>query len=252
MNKRILLASALFTLALVLIPLAVASAVHARSQASVSPPAVGLTFNLAPGSSQTLPLAISNPDQRSLQWSATTNGIRWLTLDRKTGLIQAQEQQTIYATATTTAMPVGDYTATVTFTQHLTEITSTLVQLPVVMHVNAIPYGDNGPKAPTVSPSRLDLTNQQATSKRAWLTFSNPQANGQIQWSIGTGNVGWVQATPSTGSISAGGTQAVQVTVKTTGLPTGSYQTDLMLTFTQANSEHEPTSVLILVTLMVL
>ena len=86
---------------------------------AISPFAVGLNFARYLNSSKTIPLAISNQDgQNQVKWTAVT-GASWLTIDRYEGTLEAHEQQTIFVTASTSSLPLGDYAATLTVTTDL-------------------------------------------------------------------------------------------------------------------------------------
>jgi hypothetical protein len=217
----------------------------------ISPLAVGLSFSLSPKSSMTLPLAITNRNDKPLNWRANIGGTSWLTLDRTKGILQAREQQTIYVTANASPLASGDYAATLTFTPEVEDTkleevkgsTSTSVQLPVELHVHKTPFGDNGPKAPIVRPNHLDFN---ATNKHLPLHFVNPTnqiETGQVAWTLNTGGVSWLTLDQSKGILQPGVQQTANVTVA----GVGHHTTDLILTFTfhPAIPGREPTSVLI-------
>ncbi len=229
----------------------------------LSPLAVGLSFSLSPKSSITSPLAITNRSSHKVHWTADTDGTSWLTLDRSSGILQAREQQTIYVTANASRLASGDYAATLIFTPEvegtkLEEVegtSSASVQLPVELHVHVTPFGDNGPKAPRVSPNRLDF---DASTNHLPLQFVNPRdqiVTGQVDWTLRSGGVSWLNLNlnADTFPLQPGEAQTVNVTVDRNRLPKGIYTTDLLLTFTfhPAIPDREPTAVLIPVTITV-
>jgi hypothetical protein len=256
MKKRTLLASTFVVIALLAVTFFIVSPARTNSLTitHMLPPSVGLNFGtLTPKSSETLPLAIANRYSQKADWTADTAGTIWMTLDRYKGTLQPLEQQTIYVSVNVSSLAVGDYTSTITFTQQVLGTKSTSIQVPVTVHVGLIPYGDNGPKVPTVSPSHFDFGTQQPNGKSASLKFLNPVQNGEVDWTVGTGGVSWVTLDKSKGTLQGGEQQIVNVTVDTTNLKSGTYITDLTLTFNfhPIQVGREPTSVLIPVTLSV-
>ena len=132
---------------------------------------------------------------------------------------------------------------------------SASVQLPVELHVHVTPFGDNGPKAPRVSPNRLDF---DASTNHLPLQFVNPRdqiVTGQVDWTLRSGGVSWLNLNlnADTFPLQPGEAQTVNVTVDRNRLPKGIYTTDLLLTFTfhPAIPDREPTAVLIPVTITV-
>src|SRR5438132_1492063 len=127
---------------------------------TLQPPSIdqdALTLgNIPHGSSKMVQQVISNRTQQPILWRIDTCGTNWLSVDRKTGSLQTGEQQTIYVTAYTNSLTHGDYASTLSFTTEVAGIKSAL-QVQAELHVNAIPYGDNGPKAPTVAPNYFNF-----------------------------------------------------------------------------------------------
>ncbi len=198
---------------------------------AVSPLAVGLNFARFLNSSKTLPLAISNQDsQAPVKWTADNSGTRWLNLDRWGGTLQPGEQQTIFVTANTGSLPLGDkYAATLTFTTNGVGSNLASVQIQAKLHVSPEPFGDDGPHAPVVSPVRFDFNTQQVSGK---LVITNTNAV-QVYWTMDTGGVNWVTLGQNNGTLQAGGQATVNVMIDTSLLPhqAGTYKTDLKVTF---------------------
>src|SRR5262249_45954640 len=148
-----------------------------------------------------------------------------------------------------------DYSATLTFTIEVGGMNSTGGQVQADLHVSPIPYGDNGPHAPIVSPIRLDFGTPELPGNTAPLTFANPAINGSVDWTISTGGISWIQLDNSVGILAQGNSQKVNVTIISTGLKAANdYQTDLIITFSfadPAKAGFEPTSVLVPVTLKI-
>ncbi len=226
---------------------------------TVSPLAVGLSFALSPKSSTTLPLAITNRFDQAIDWTTDTDGTRWLTLDRRKGILKPREQQTIYVTANASPLASGDYATTLTFTSSeegikLEEVEDTKpenVRLPVELHVHAIPFGDNGPKVPTVSPNNFDFKAHRKISSQ--LQITNQEGGGKVRWTMHNGGVNWLTLNPSSGTFqNVGDNATVNVNVITNTLaPRTSTVLRLTLAFVDpALASLEPTSYLIQVTII--
>lgn len=215
----------------------------------VSPLAVGLNFARFLNSSKTLPLAISNQDGLApVKWTADNGGTRWLNLDRWGGTLQPGEQQTIFVTANTSSLPLGEYAATLTFTTDGVGSNLASVQIQAKLHVSPQPFSDSGPKAPIVNPSRFDFNTQQVSGQ---LVITNTNAV-QVNWTMNTGGVNWVTLSSNNGTLQAGGQVAVNVMIATGLLPpqAGTYKTDLKVTFT-FNLGGDSTSTLVPLTMTV-
>jgi Viral BACON domain len=225
----------------------------------MSPIAVGLSFSLMPMSSTTLPLAITNRSDQTVDWIVNMDETSWLTLDRRSGSLQANEQQTIYVTANSSPLRIGDYTSVLNFTpkegviklEEADDPMSGSDQLPVTLHVSNRPFGDNGPKAPRVNSNSFDV--EQNTTKSFQLDITNLEGRGKIQWTITTGGVTWVTFKPSSSGIfqHVNDKATVTVTVDANTLAPGMH-TDLRLTLAFVDpplSSLEPTSILIRATI---
>ena len=221
----------------------------------VLPLAVGLSFALFLASSKTLPVAITNRDNQPVNWTADTGGMNWLTLDRNSGTLKAHEVQTLYVTVNSSSLTLGDYAATLTFSSAAGGIKSADAQLPVELHISLRAYDDDGPHAALVSQNFN--SRQQGGKNTISLQVRNPQLNGQVKWTMGTGGVNWVTLKPSSGILRGGKQATVQVTTDESGLQAGNYRTDLLLTFAfdtdvdPTKVGREPTSVTIPLTMTV-
>jgi len=238
----------------------------------VLPPAVGPSFALPLLSSKTIPLAISNQDSRIVNWTATTDtgGKNWLILDRYSGTIQPHEVQTLYVTAHS-GVDIVVYEATLTFTSEAGDIKSTEVQLPVELQVSPNVKGDNGPHIVVLGRNWLDfgIQNQGMQPMGECNTLPveavNPVENGQVEWTLDTGEVSWLKLVKEPGILQSSlqGTLPTEeklkvfVTTDISGLPAGNYRTDLILTFAfdlnddPTKAGREPASALIPVTMSV-
>lgn len=213
---------------------------------------VGLSFDLFQGSSKTLPIAITNRENYGVNWTADIGGTKWLTLDRYSGTLIPHEVQTIYVTANSSSLKFGDYAATLTFYSEAEGIKSADAKLQVELHISRDTFSDNGPHSPVLSHnSRAELSGDNNTTS---VQFSNPQSNGEVKWTMGTGGVNWVSLNSNKGTLQGGEQATVVVTTDKSGLQPGNYRTDLILAFTFTDpqkADREPTSVLYPVTLTI-
>src|SRR5215469_11011319 len=67
------------------------------------------------GRRKTLQQLITNTNKQPIIWLAAAAGIRWLTLEPVSGVLQPGEQRSIDVTVDTAYMEVGEYTVTLTF-----------------------------------------------------------------------------------------------------------------------------------------
>jgi hypothetical protein len=221
-----------------------------EANSAVSPLSIGLSFVLPPASSKTLPLAIANRGDTDVDWTADVGGEKWLTLDRHSGHIMAHEVQTLYVTANSRSLKLGDnHLAIVTLTPqgHGMKPARIAVELQISLSAN----DDGGPHIAIVKPVRpagpqlADL--QGGKNTRSW-RITNPASNGQVKWTMNAGGVDWVtKIDPPDGTLQGGGQVTIEVTTDTTLAPgAGKYRTDLVLTFTFVDpnkKNREPSSV---------
>jgi hypothetical protein len=226
---------------------------------------VGLSFALNTNSSKTLPLAIVNPSDQQSSWSAVTDSPNWMSLDRTSGTLLAHEVQTIYVTAQS-GQTTGDFAGKLTFTPTVGGIAQAVVELPVELHVSSGIYSDNGPKAPTVSQSRIDFATQLGIMGPSQLQVtSNPIELNNVNWTM-TSKANWLTLNEIIngvtqaggqkikGTLLAGQSLKVNVTSQNAPAVKGTYTTDLILTLTfsdPALAGHEPTSILIPISVVV-
>jgi hypothetical protein len=199
-----------------------------------SPFKVSLSLVRYLNSSESLPLAIENMDtQNPVDWTADTGGAVWLTLDRSKGTLQKSERQTLYLTANTKSLQFGqEYPATVSFTS---ANNPQPIELNTLLHVDAIPDGDNGPHAPIVKPDNLDLDNPQAGQQASFQVTSDQQQSGPVDLTVSNNGLPWLDVAVQNPNVplQPGGHRTVTVTVDPTNLISGkTYKTDLLPTFT--------------------
>ncbi|MGH8837320.1 MAG: carboxypeptidase regulatory-like domain-containing protein [Actinomycetes bacterium] len=88
-----------------------------------------------------------------------------------------------------------------------------------------------------VSPAALQVIAPPDQTRTRVLTVSNTGGL-DLTWSIGPSGAPWLAVNPSSGTVAPGGSQAVDVTVDTTGLAPGVYTATLAV---QSNSGRQPT-----------
>ena len=237
---------------------ALGSLPQAQQSFALSPLEVGLSFTLNLISDHALPLTITNWDsQNKLHWKADADGTNWLTLDRYEGDLQPGERQTIYVTADTSLLKLGDYPATLNFITTVAG-TSSPVQIQAELHVDATPDSDSGPKAPKANPTRLDFG---PSGNPATLLITNQDSrpvtlkmdNRGKPWLKLDGNIAIANIILQPNGQQPNDTKQVIVTIDRTGLPTGLYSMDLTPTVTFANPAlgNEPASTPVPVTMTV-
>lgn len=226
----------------------------------------GPSFALNLNSSKTLPLAIVNKSGQPLSWQAAwaadNGGQNWLTLDRNSGGLIANEVQTIYITAMS-AQAVGapnDFSGKLTFTPTVGGIAQEVVVVTVELHVSSGVFTDNGPKAPTISQGRFDFNSPLGIMGPSQLQVtSNPIETNNVNWTM-TSKVNWLRVNPNNGSFLVIGGVApppvnFNVTVQNVPAVKGTYTTDLILTLTFRDAvmaaTFEPTSILIPISVVV-
>lgn len=213
-----------------------------------SPFKVSLSLVRYLNSSESLPLAIENRDtQNPVNWTADTGGAAWLSVDRATGILQPSERQTLYMTANTNSLQLGEeYPATLSFT---TVSTPEPIEVHTLLHVDAIPDGDNGPHAPIIKPDNLDFDNPQPGSQASFQVISDPQQSGPVNLFITNNGLPWLSVNFPNPNVplQPGDPRTVTVTVHPDKVAAGTYKTDLLPTFTfnpaRAGSHSTPLAV---------
>jgi Viral BACON domain len=226
----------------------------------------GPSFYVFPGSSKTVPIAITNPEDTEVNYTievdyvTNTNRKKWLILDRDSGTLKPKEVQTLYVTASATDMKSdNNYQANLTF--FTKDGHKKLDDLSIELYVSCFPYGDNGPHSAVVgkiqdalAPASPNALAPASSTKNTFsLQVSNPHENGRVKWTMSTGGVNWVSLNQSEGILQGGGQTTVDVTTDKSNLQTGTYRTNLRLTITfEPNPENrEPSSILFPVKLTV-
>ena len=185
----------------------------APSELSVSP--TTLDFGLVQkGTKTTLSLAIGNRGGKPLDWTAESDGAKWLKLQSMSGeVLPAGAPQSLAVSCDTTSLALGTYSSTL-------HIHTDGGNADVNVSVNVVAQKQ---AKLAVSTAALDFQamneGQQATKV---ISISNTGTL-KLDWQV-TSDESWVSLTPTSGSIQPGGAdQKVNVQIDTTGLQPGSY-----------------------------
>jgi Viral BACON domain len=93
---------------------------------------------LSPDRSISMPVLLSNPNDKPIIWTADGYGTPWLMLEKATsiGTLQPRGQKEIMVTVNTSSMLPGSYTAILTITSDVNDDFAN-VQVPVLLTVSA-------------------------------------------------------------------------------------------------------------------
>lgn len=93
---------------------------------------------LPPNRSISMPVLISNPNDKPIIWTADGYGTPWLMLEKANsiGTLQPGEEKEIKVTVKTSSMLPGSYTGIVTFTSDVNDDFAS-VQVPVLLTISA-------------------------------------------------------------------------------------------------------------------
>jgi uncharacterized membrane protein len=177
----------------------------------VAPPT--LTFGTPLGTdppSQTI--TITNTGGGTLNWVANVNQ-SWLSVSPTSGSLGAGQSEAVAVMVSSANLPAGGYAGTITISDPGAS------NSPQTVTVNLAVFS-----APAigVSPNTLTFAAQVGTDPPTQtVTVTNTGTN-TLNWSA-TVDQSWLNASPSSGSLTSGASQVVTVTVTSAGLATGSY-----------------------------
>jgi len=175
-----------------------------------------------PNTQRTQTIKVGNCGGQQLTWQADPGG---LGLDVTTGQLDAGNAQGVQVTVDTTNLGPGPHT----FTAHFSSNGGS-VDLTVTVTVNAPPP----PPKLCLSTTSLDFgTMDPKTQKTLPITVSNC-GDQQLQWQANPGGLGM---DTTSGNLSAGGSQTVQVTVDTTNLSQGLHTFTILFTSNGGSAE---------------
>jgi uncharacterized membrane protein len=201
---------------------------------NVPPPAVlGVSPNsldfgaLDPNTHKTLPETVSNTGGQVLIWQLDPTSLpSWLTVDKGSDTLQPGSQETINLTASTANLKAGGpYTATLNFTSNggnvPVSVTLTVNSLPPILCLNPNPL-DFG----AVDPGGANKTLPEMICNKG----------GQpLNWKLDTTTTPlpfWLTLDTSSGTVQAGSSQTINLTVDTTDVSTGPQSATLNFTST--------------------
>jgi len=190
----------------------------APAEMFVSPTA--LTLITSPGSDlDEQPILLVNRGGGILTWTAGSPSESWLTIAPASGSISAGANARPTITAHAAGLAAGTYSATIPITPSVGPVTTVTVTL------------NNLPPDLIVSPTALTITAMTGSNPSPQVITLTHSGSGTVTWSAaGLPSASWVSITPVSGSINAGGSSNLTVTVNATGLTPGTYSSTILIT----------------------
>ncbi len=195
---------------------------------SISPASVALTVGEGANQSVSTSVTLTTAGTGTVSWSASWNQQQgaWLQLSTASGQLQAPSSLPITILANPTGLAIGTYNATVTFASQQSNAT---VKLTVSLKVQA--------GCINASPTALTFNGTAFSANPAPQTLQLKNCGLVTPWtgSVASGN--WLSIDPTSGSMDAGGTQTVTVSVSPLNkeLKAGTYSGSL--TFTNGSTQ---------------
>jgi uncharacterized protein (TIGR03437 family) len=215
------------------------------SASSILLSSTGMTFTAVAGASAATPasqtVAVLNAGPGTMNWTAQISGSSsWLALSSGSGSSQAYgaSQPAITLTPNPAGLAEGDYYALVNVTTPDGSVSNSPAAITVLLKV--LPAGSQ--LSPAVSASGLIFTAPAggATPAAQQLTLTNGggSAVGFSLTSATANGQAWLSASPTAGSVAAGGSLPVSVQVNPAGLAPGAYYGQLRFGFSNSTSEN--------------
>ncbi len=175
-------------------------------------------------------VVVNNGGEHLLTWQATNGGATWLKLQPASGtILTGATAQFIYATADTSQLKVGVYSATL-------HITSNGGDLLVGVKLEVVPASPRPVAKISVTPNSLDfgtLNGGLQLTKTVAISNSGTLA---LHWKADSGNTNWVTLDTKAQTLQPGGLpNIVKVTVDTTNLTAGPQSAALNITSNGGN-----------------
>jgi len=182
------------------------------------------------GSKPVMSVVVNNGGERLLTWQANNGGATWLKLQLASGNIPiGATAQFMYATADTSQLKVGVYSATL-------HITSNGGNSLVNVKLEVVPASPNPVAQISVTPNSLDfgtLNVGQQLTKSVAVSNSGTLA---LNWKADSGNANWVTLDTKSQTLQPGALpNIVKVTVDTTNLTAGPQSAALNITSNGGN-----------------
>ncbi len=202
-----------------------------------------LSFSTAPGhaalTSQEIDLGLVAGCATSVSWQAFTSA-SWLSVNPASGRVAASGSSRVLVSVDPDALGVGSYSGFVLFsTSQRTQTVA--VQLNVLASVTVLPGGGSvttpaqaqgmSTLGAVLSPTSLSFTAQQKGPAPPPRSVSLTATSQPLVWSLSFNGSSypWLQVSPASGTLAAGETARIAVSVQTQGLTSGSYAAQLVL-----------------------
>ncbi|WP_376795389.1 choice-of-anchor D domain-containing protein [Thermogemmatispora sp.] len=201
---------------------------------SIAPASLSYT---ASSGTQTLPaqtVTLQNHGPRALDWKSnvsTSAGGSWLQITPSSGHLAAGASVTLSVTISPVSLAVGNYQGTVLFEG--VGYSGGGPQLRVSLHLVA-------PGQLTLTPATLSFTAPEGHNPPPQALTLHNNGGLEVSWSLTSStsdNGQWLGATPTSGTLAAGGQATVTVQINTAGLAPGSYRGRLL--FSAGSTEQE-------------
>jgi murein DD-endopeptidase MepM/ murein hydrolase activator NlpD len=182
-------------------------------------------------------VSISNSGGGTLNWSASED-IPWLTVSPATGTLSSAQNAAAAVAVATAGLTAGTYNGTINFTA--SGASGSPKTIAVTLTITPAP-------AIGVSAASLSFTAQVgANPPEQALTVTNT-GSGTLQWTASE-PMAWLVGSPGTGSLSAGQSAAIALSVSTSGLTVGTYEGTITISAPGAANSPQSVPVSLVVT----
>jgi len=158
--------------------------------------------------------------------------IGWLSVSPTSGTTAPGGTSTLEVALDATGLAVGDYSAQLCIASN--DPATPLVQVPVTLTVTEAPE-----EIPVigVDPAAVSATQEQETTTSHEVEVANT-GTGDLTWDVteaeaasceSPSDIGWLSASPTSGTTAPGGTSTLEVTLDATGLAAGDYSAQLCI-----------------------
>ena len=190
-----------------------------------------LQFTVPQQSQASQTFTITYAADGSLNWNARIEegNVGWLTLEPSSGTVSTASPQTVTVTVDATGLAVGQYYA------NLMVEGFSGPALRVFVEVNVV-------QGPTIglSPSGLSFEAEEGTNPPAQTFTVTNQGGATLNWSA-SDNANWLSLSPTSGSLGAGQSEEVTVSVNGASLGHGNFQTTI--TVSDPNADNSPQTI---------
>jgi len=211
----------------------------AQSQAVLQVSPSSLSFDAQAGGEHANPgfLSIANPGTRLLKWQASTD-VAWITLGAPAGKLSGGQEIHLLALANTDGLNAGVRRGTIMIEDPDAQGSPAIVDVTLTL---------TDPPRLEVSPTSLSFSAEEGGSNPASKTLTIRNTGGQaLSWTASE-NLDWLKLSRARGTLDAGESTQVTVTVDVSGLSAGLRQSQILIL--AIGAENSP--VFVDVTLMV-